>query len=47
MFKLGKNLLRATIRLHGTRGTVQIFERQTVVQFVTEFAWFHVNGLHK
>ena len=34
-------------RLHGTRGTVQVFERQTVLQSVTEFARFRLNGLHR
>ena len=34
-------------RLHGTRGTVQVFERQAVLQSVTEFARFRLNGLHR
>ena len=33
--------------VNGTRGTVQIFERRTVQQSVTEFAPIRVNGLHR
>ena len=33
--------------VNGTRGTVQIFERRTVQQSVTEFAAIRVNGLHR
>ena len=42
----GKNVHGSAFRLHGTRGTKQIFERQTVLQRVTEFEQFRVNGLH-
>ena len=34
-------------RLHGSRGNVQVFERLAVLQSVTEFARFRVNGLHR
>ena len=34
-------------RLHGIRGSVQVFERKTVPQSVTEFAQFGVNGLRR
>ena len=33
--------------VNGTRGTVQIFERRTVQQSVTEFVAIRVNGLHR
>ena len=45
----GKNVHGSAFRLHGTRGTKQIFERQTVLQCLTaEFEQFRVlNGLHR
>ena len=43
----GKNVHRSAFRLHGTRGPKQIFERQTFLQCVTEFAQFRVNGLYR
>ena len=44
----GQNVHGSAFRLHGTRGTKQIFERQTVLQCVTaEFEQFRVNGLHR
>ena len=33
--------------VNGTRGTVEIFERRTVQQSVTELAPIRVNGLHR
>ena len=42
---MDKNLQGSAFRLHGTRGTVQVFEQQTVLKPVTEFVWFRVNGL--
>ena len=45
---MGTKLARTRLLFtRGTRGTVQVFERQTVLQPVTEFARFRVNGLHK
>ena len=41
----GKNVHGSAFRLHGTRGTKQIFERQTVLQSVTEFEQFRVKGV--
>ena len=38
----GKNVHGSAFRLHRTRGTTQIFERQTVLQSVTEFEQFLV-----
>ena len=46
-FSSVKNLHGSAFRLHGTDGNVQVFERQTVLQSVTEFAWFRVNGLQR
>ena len=37
---------KPAICLHGTRGSVKVFERQTVQQSVTEFARFRVNVLY-
>lgn len=42
---MDENLQGSAFCLHGTRGTVQIFEQQTVLKPVTEFVWFRVNGL--
>ena len=46
-FWTDKNLHGCAFRLHGTRGTVQVVERQTLLQSVTRFAQFRVNGLHR
>ena len=43
----GKNVHGSAFRLHGTRGTKQIFERQTVLQCVKKFEQFRVNRLHR
>lgn len=45
-FRRGKNLHgpEYAFRLHGTRGTRQVFKRQTVLQSETEFARFRVKG---
>ena len=44
---MDKNLHRSAFYLHRTCRTVQVFEQLTVLQFVTEFAQFHVNALHR
>ena len=41
----GKNVHGSAFRLHETRGTKQILERQTVLQSVTEFEQFRVKGV--
>ena len=43
MFRTDKDLSGSAFRLHGIRGTVQVIERQTVLESVTEFARFRVN----
>ena len=43
MFRTDKDLSGSAFRLHGIRETVQVIERQTVLQSVTEFARFRVN----
>ena len=46
-FWADKNLHGCAFRLHGTRVTVQVFERQTLLQSVTCFEQFRVNGLNR
>ena len=40
-----KKIARVCLSFTLSRGTVQVFERQTMLQSVTEFAWLPVNGL--